>query len=98
MGSTDRTLSSPPSTPRSAEQIFMHRLLGDLKAHPSAWAFLNPVNGEEVIDYYEVIKRPMGRCFTVCHGVAYLLRPRRFQYDGAQTQDEPVPQPQGVRG
>lgn len=37
----------------------MHRLLGDLKAHPSAWAFLNPVNGEEVVDYYDVVKRPM---------------------------------------
>ncbi|KAI6121433.1 hypothetical protein F5141DRAFT_1211118 [Pisolithus sp. B1] len=23
------------------------------------WAFLNPVNGEEVVDYYDVIKRPM---------------------------------------
>lgn len=49
----------PSSTPRSAEQTFMHRLLGDLKSHASAWAFLHPVNGEEVIDYYDVIKRPM---------------------------------------
>ncbi|KAF9232734.1 Bromodomain-containing protein [Melanogaster broomeanus] len=47
------------STPKSAEHNFLHRLLGDLKAHPNAWAFLNPVNGEEVVDYYEVIKRPM---------------------------------------
>ncbi|KAF8840527.1 Bromodomain-containing protein [Paxillus ammoniavirescens] len=47
------------STPKSAEQNFMYRLLGDLKAHPNAWAFVNPVNGEEVVDYYEVIKRPM---------------------------------------
>ena len=38
----------------------MHRLLGDMKAHPNAWPFLIPVNGEEVVDYYEVIKRPMG--------------------------------------
>ena len=39
----------------------MHRLLGDMKAQPNAWPFLNPVNGEEVLDYYEVIKRPMGQ-------------------------------------
>lgn len=38
----------------------MHRLVGDMKAHPNAWPFLVPVNGEEVVDYYEVIKRPMG--------------------------------------
>lgn len=39
----------------------MHRLLGDMKAHPNAWPFSVPVNGEEVADYYEVIKRPMGQ-------------------------------------
>lgn len=38
----------------------MRRLLSDLKAHPLAWAFLNPVNADEVPDYYGVIKRPMG--------------------------------------
>ncbi|KAI9572261.1 Bromodomain-containing protein [Boletus coccyginus] len=47
------------STPQSAEHNFMHRLLGDMKAHPNAWPFSVPVNGEEVADYYEVIKRPM---------------------------------------
>ena len=39
----------------------MHRLLGDMKAQPTAWPFLNPVDGEEVVDYYEVVKRPMGQ-------------------------------------
>lgn len=38
----------------------MQRFLSDLKAHPLAWAFLNPVNADEVPDYYGVIKRPMG--------------------------------------
>jgi hypothetical protein len=38
----------------------MQRLLSDLQQHPQAWAFLQPVNGEEVEDYYDVIKRPMG--------------------------------------
>ena len=38
----------------------MQRLLSDLQGHPQAWAFLQPVNGDEVEDYYDVIKRPMG--------------------------------------
>ncbi|THH01959.1 hypothetical protein EW026_g825 [Hermanssonia centrifuga] len=44
---------------KSAEQSAMERLLSDLQTHPLAWAFLQPVNGEEVQDYYEVIKQPM---------------------------------------
>lgn len=38
----------------------MERLLADLQSHPVAWAFLQPVNGDEVPDYYDVIKEPMG--------------------------------------
>jgi len=38
----------------------MQRLLADLQGHPQAWAFLNPVPAEDVADYYEVIKKPMG--------------------------------------
>ncbi|KAG2150897.1 hypothetical protein DEU56DRAFT_778957 [Suillus clintonianus] len=44
---------------KSAEHTQIQRLLSDLKAHPLAWAFLNPVNADEVPDYYGVIKRPM---------------------------------------
>ncbi|KAG2055785.1 hypothetical protein BDR06DRAFT_953620 [Suillus hirtellus] len=44
---------------KSAEHTQMQRFLSDLKAHPLAWAFLNPVNADEVPDYYGVIKRPM---------------------------------------
>jgi len=47
------------TTARSAEHNFMQRLLTDLQGHPQAWAFLHPVNGDEVVDYYEVIKKPM---------------------------------------
>jgi hypothetical protein len=47
--------------PKSAEHTFMERLLSDLRQHPLAWAFLQPVNGEEVTDYYDVIKKPMGK-------------------------------------
>ena len=37
----------------------LQHLITDLQNHPSAWAFLNPVNRDEVPDYYEVIKEPM---------------------------------------
>ncbi|KAB8748977.1 hypothetical protein FH972_026528 [Carpinus fangiana] len=34
-------------------------LLNDMQNHTSAWPFLQPVNREEVQDYYNVIKQPM---------------------------------------
>ncbi|KAK4041549.1 histone acetyltransferase [Parachaetomium inaequale] len=34
-------------------------LLNDLQNHPSSWPFLTPVNKDEVMDYYDVIKEPM---------------------------------------
>ncbi|KAI6713585.1 histone acetyltransferase GCN5 [Diplocarpon mali] len=34
-------------------------LLNDMQNHASAWPFNHPVNSEEVLDYYEVIKEPM---------------------------------------
>lgn len=34
-------------------------LLNDMQNHTSAWPFSQPVNREEVPDYYEVIKEPM---------------------------------------
>lgn len=40
--------------------MIMKRILTDLQNHPSAWPFLKPVNREEVVDYYDVIKKPMG--------------------------------------
>ncbi|KAH9910577.1 histone acetyltransferase GCN5 [Amylocystis lapponica] len=44
---------------RSVEHTTMEKLLSDLQGHPLAWAFQQPVNGEEVTDYYDVIKMPM---------------------------------------
>ncbi|KAI9892122.1 MAG: histone acetyltransferase [Vezdaea aestivalis] len=35
------------------------RVLNDMQNHASAWPFLNPVNRDEVADYYDVIKEPM---------------------------------------
>ncbi|KAK8095189.1 histone acetyltransferase NGF-1 [Apiospora kogelbergensis] len=34
-------------------------LLNDLQNHQSSWPFLNPVNKDDVPDYYDVIKEPM---------------------------------------
>jgi histone acetyltransferase len=34
-------------------------ILNKLKQHQSAWPFKEPVNREEVKDYYDVIKEPM---------------------------------------
>lgn len=31
-----------------------------MQGHASGWPFLQPVSAEEVGDYYEVIKQPMG--------------------------------------
>lgn len=38
----------------------MRRILVELQNHPLAWAFLQPVKADEVPDYYNVIKHPMG--------------------------------------
>lgn len=37
----------------------MRHILVELNGHGSAWPFVNPVNGDEVTDYYDVIKHPM---------------------------------------
>ncbi|MCJ1312712.1 histone acetyltransferase [Agyrium rufum] len=34
-------------------------LLNDMQNHPSSWPFTQPVDKDEVADYYEVIKEPM---------------------------------------
>ncbi|KAM0747899.1 Bromodomain-containing protein [Meredithblackwellia eburnea MCA 4105] len=44
---------------RGAQFAFMEKLLLLLNQHPSSWAFTNPVNADEVTDYYTVIKNPM---------------------------------------
>jgi histone acetyltransferase len=45
---------------RSSDVYWMQKTMKDLKEHSAAWAFLVPVNGEEVTDYYDFIKEPMG--------------------------------------
>lgn len=59
------------SLSRSPQYTAMRRLLADLQAHPQAWAFLQPVNGEEVGDYFTVIKTPMG---MDCYFIEFISR------------------------
>ncbi|EME46575.1 hypothetical protein DOTSEDRAFT_52021 [Dothistroma septosporum NZE10] len=44
---------------RNPSHSLLLALLSALQTSSSAWPFLQPVNGEEVHDYYEVIKEPM---------------------------------------
>ncbi|ODV87320.1 hypothetical protein CANARDRAFT_194874 [[Candida] arabinofermentans NRRL YB-2248] len=44
---------------RGPHHVVMLTILTDMQNHPSNWPFLQPVNREEVPDYYEVIKEPM---------------------------------------
>lgn len=46
---------------KGPQYAVMRRILADLQAHPQAWAFLQPVNPEDVADYYSVVKHPMGK-------------------------------------
>ena len=45
----------------------MTRLLSDLQNHNMAWPFLKPVNMEDVTDYADVIKHPMGKSGVRSH-------------------------------
>ena len=58
-------MCSLAGTGKSAEHNAMEKLLSELQGNSLAWAFLQPVNGEEVADYYEVIKEPMGECLVL---------------------------------
>lgn len=44
---------------RGPHHAVLAHLLNDLQNHSSAWPFQQPVNRDEVPDYYEVIKEPM---------------------------------------
>jgi histone acetyltransferase len=46
--------------PRSADNNYLARLLSDLVAHAQSWPFREPVKREDVPDYYDVIRNPMG--------------------------------------
>ncbi|KTW32107.1 uncharacterized protein T551_00789 [Pneumocystis jirovecii RU7] len=39
--------------------LTLQHLLTEMQNHPSSWPFIQPVNKDEVPDYYDVIKEPM---------------------------------------
>lgn len=45
---------------KSPEHGLMEKLLSDLQGNSLSFAFRQPVSAEDVPDYYEVIKSPMG--------------------------------------
>lgn len=46
---------------RNPDHNIMMKLLSELQLHPVAWPFLQPVPTDEVTDYLEFIKKPMGK-------------------------------------
>lgn len=63
----------------------MKRLLTELQAHGSSWAFLAPVNVVDAPDYYDVIKNPMGAFipppFSICILTLWLIFKRLNETD-----------------
>jgi hypothetical protein len=63
-------VSSPVrAVPKSPEHHLMERILRELQAHPQSWAFQKPVAAEDVPDYYEFIKKPMGMYHPCMHSL-----------------------------
>lgn len=46
---------------RNPQHVLMQHVLNDLQNEPSSWPFVKPVDGNAVLDYYDVIKNPMGK-------------------------------------
>ena len=44
-----------------------------IKNHPDAWPFFEPVNYDEVPDYYDVIADPIGFYFTFLISIRFIL-------------------------
>ena len=47
---------------KNASHSLMERMINELLSNSRAWPFREPVNVEEVVDYLEFIKEPMGAC------------------------------------
>ena len=45
---------------KTVTNSLMERLINELLSNSRSWAFREPVNVEEVVDYLEFIKEPMG--------------------------------------
>ena len=56
---------------KSPDYQLMERTLHALKENSAAWPFQEPVNLEEVPDYLDVIKQPMGRCHFLAESLCF---------------------------
>ena len=45
---------------KTVTNSLMERMINELLSNSRSWAFREPVNVEEVVDYLEFIKEPMG--------------------------------------
>lgn len=52
----------PRHVPHYREMLY---LVEEMRNYTHAWPFLEAVDAEEVADYYEIIKEPMGRYIHV---------------------------------
>ena len=46
--------------PQSSLNAYLTSLLTQLKNHSLVWPFEKPVNKDDVADYYDIVKDPMG--------------------------------------
>jgi len=46
--------------PQSSLTANLTNLLNMVKKHSSSWPFMKPVNKDDVPDYYDIVKEPMG--------------------------------------
>ncbi|WWC94259.1 hypothetical protein V866_001099 [Kwoniella sp. B9012] len=44
---------------RNPHHVLLQLVLNDMQSEPSSWPFTKPVDGNVVVDYYQVIKEPM---------------------------------------
>lgn len=65
------TISFVRVAPKSPDYQVMERVLRSLQNHSSAWPFAKPVRIEEVADYFDVVKHPMGT-FMASEGLMQL--------------------------
>lgn len=63
LDNADEFLDSARPNARSPEHSAMEKLLTELQGHTLAFAFQKPVDKKEVLDYYDVIKEPMGTAY-----------------------------------
>ena len=46
---------------KNSVKALMEKILQELMEEPKGWAFLKPVDPNDVPDYFDIIKHPMGK-------------------------------------